>query len=108
MMSAGSLIPVLLAYSIGTIPAAAQPSALLHGTVLDPSHAAVTQAAITVVNEENGFRRLTESGIDGFYAVGSLEPGAYKITVRKEGFRTMIRFNVKVANLEPKIGRAHV
>ena len=27
-------------------------------------------------------------------------PGTYKVTVRKDGFRTMIRFNVKVANLE--------
>ena len=36
----------------------------------------------------------------GDYAVGSLESGTYKVTVRKDGFRTMIRFNVKVANLE--------
>ena len=32
--------------------------------------------------------------------MGSLESGTYKVTVRKDGFRTMIRFNVKVANLE--------
>ena len=30
----------------------------------------------------------------------SLEAGLYKVTVRKDGFRTMIRFNVKLANLE--------
>jgi hypothetical protein len=101
MMSAGPVVSVFLACFIVSVPVAAQPSAYLHGRVLDPSQSAVPQAAVAVVNEENGFRRTTESGIDGFYAVSSLEPGAYKITVRKEGFRTMIRFNVKVAVLEP-------
>ncbi|HEY1338297.1 MAG TPA: TonB-dependent receptor, partial [Bryobacteraceae bacterium] len=44
----------------------------------------------------SGFRRTAESEITGDYSVGALEPGVYKITVRKEGFRTVIRFGVKV------------
>jgi hypothetical protein len=68
--------------------------------VLDPSQAAVPEAAITVVNQESGFRRVTRTAPDGAYAVGSLDSGTYKVTVRKDGFRTMIRFNIKVANLE--------
>ena len=99
-MNAGPLVAVLLAYLIYSPPAWAQRSAYIHGRVLDPSQAAVPEAAITVVDQESGFRRNTQTASDGGYAVGSLESGTYKITVRKDGFRTMIRFNVKVANLE--------
>src|SRR5450631_1303270 len=99
-MNAGPLVAVLLAYLVCSPSAWAQRSAYIHGRVLDPSQAVVPEAAITVVNQESGFRRVTETATDGDYAVGSLDSGIYKVTVRKDGFRTMIRFNVKVANLE--------
>src|SRR5205814_164410 len=35
------------------------------------------------------------------YCGGSLEPGLYKVTVRKEGFVGMIRFDVRVTLLAP-------
>ena len=98
-MNAGSLVAVLIAYLVCP-PAWAERSAYIQGRVLDPSQAVVPQAAITIVNQESGFRRVTETGSDGGYAVGSLDSGVYKVTVRKDGFRTMIRFNVKVTNLE--------
>jgi hypothetical protein len=81
--------------------AQAQRSAYLAGRVLDPSGAAVPEAAITAVNQETGFRRTTPTDTDGTYIVGSLEPGLYKVTVRKEGFIGMIRFDVHVGLLEP-------
>src|ERR1035441_6973354 len=92
-MNAGPLVAVLLAHLVCSPPAWAQRSAYIHGRVLDPSQAVVPEAAITIVNEESGFRRTAETGSDGEYAVGSLDSGVYKVTVRKEGFRTMIRFN---------------
>jgi hypothetical protein len=99
-MNAGPLVAVFTAYLVCNSPAWAQRSASIQGHVLDPSQAAVPQTAITIVNQESGFRRVTETGTDGGYAVGSLDSGIYKVTVRKDGFRTMIRFNVKVSNLE--------
>ena len=96
----GPWYPSVLAFLVFSPPAMAQRSAYIHGRVLDPSQAAVPEAAITIVNQESGFRRVTQTATDGDYAVGSLEAGIYKVTVRKDGFRTMIRFNVKVANLE--------
>src|ERR1035438_5704766 len=98
-MNAGPLVAVLIAYLVSP-PAWAERSAYIQGRVLDPSQAVVPQAAITIVNQESGFRRVTETASDGGYAVGSLDSGVYKVTVRKDGFRTMIRFNVKVTNLE--------
>ena len=99
-MNAGPLVAVFLTASLCSSQAWAQRSAYIHGRVIDPSQAAVPEAAITIVNQESGFRHITQTATSGDYAVGSLESGTYKVTVRKDGFRTMIRFNVKIANLE--------
>ena len=99
-MNAGPLVAVFLAFLLFSPQAWAQRSAYIHGCVLDPSQAAVPDAAITIVNQDSGFRHVAQTSTSGEYAVGSLESGTYKVTVRKDGFRTMIRFNVKVANLE--------
>jgi hypothetical protein len=92
----GRLIPAIVVCLAWGAPASAQRLTNLYGRVLDPSEAAVAGASITVVSEDTGFRRFAESQPDGEYAVGSLQPGVYKITVRKEGFRTMVRFNVRL------------
>jgi hypothetical protein len=81
--------------------AAGQSDADLYGRVLDPSEAGIGQASILVVNEDTGFRRFTESEFGGTYAVASLQPGIYKVTVRKEGFRTLIRFGVRLMAAAP-------
>lgn len=77
--------------------APAQAAAGLRGNVLDPSGAAIAGAVVAVVHEDTGFRRLTQSQADGSYLLWPLHPGAYKVTVRKEGFRTLIRFGVRLA-----------
>ncbi|MEO8595113.1 MAG: carboxypeptidase regulatory-like domain-containing protein [Candidatus Solibacter sp.] len=99
-MNSGPLIAIVLASLVCGSPVWGQRSAFIYGRVLDPSQAAVPEAAVTIVNQESGFRRVTQTATEGEYTAGALEAGLYKITVRKDGFRTMIRFNVKVANLE--------
>jgi hypothetical protein len=79
----------------------AQNSTYVSGLISDASAASVPGAVVTVVNEDLGFRRETLSRSDGTYYVSSLEPGSYKITVRKPGFRTMIRFAVKLTEGHP-------
>ncbi len=68
----------------------------ISGLVFDPSGAVVPEASISVVSQDTGFRRHTLSGQNGWYAVASLQPGLYKITVRRTGFRTLIRFGIKL------------
>jgi len=97
----GRLIPAIVVCLVWGAPASAQRLADLYGRVLDPSEAAVAGASITVVSEDTGFRRFAESQSDGEYVVGSLQPGVYKITVRKEGFRTMVRFNLRLEAAQP-------
>jgi hypothetical protein len=73
----------------------------LSGLVRDPVDAAVPDAAIQIVNEDTGFRRSTMTRQDGGYVIAALQPGVYKITVRKEGFRTLVRFGVKLDVAQP-------
>ncbi len=77
--------------------AAAQRYADLHGWVLDTSAGGIADAVVTVVNEDTGFRRVTQSEPGGAYTVASLRPGIYKISVRKEGFIPEDRFEVQLA-----------
>lgn len=79
----------------------AEPDSRLSGVILDASLASVPDALVTVVNEDSGLRRVTTTTPDGTYAVSSLQPGSYKITIRKPGFRTMIRFGVKLTESLP-------
>lgn len=81
--------------------AAAQPAGYIYGRIVDPSGAAVPGTFISLVNEDSGFRHATESLPDGSYAAGLFAPGDYKVTVRKEGFRTMIRFHVHLEETRP-------
>jgi hypothetical protein len=71
------------------------------GIIIDASSASVPGAIVTVVSEDSGFRRVTVSEADGRYVVSPLQPGVYKITVRRAGFRTMIRFGVKLGVSQP-------
>ncbi|HLK66125.1 MAG TPA: carboxypeptidase regulatory-like domain-containing protein [Bryobacteraceae bacterium] len=93
-MPAGRLLALFVCF--GAI-AAAQRLADLHGWVLDTSGGGIADAAITVVNEDTGFRRVTQSETGGGYTVASLRPGNYKIFVLKEGFKSAVRFDVQVS-----------
>lgn len=70
------------------------------GLIDDPSGASVPGALISVVNEDTGFRRTANSLPDGSYSIPTLRPGPYKVSVRKDGFRTMIRFGVQLGENE--------
>src|SRR5579872_2439325 len=74
----------------------AQETAQLSGFIWDSSDALVPAAGVSVVNEETGFRRDTRSGDGGSYQVAYLNPGHYKITVRRDGFRTLVQFGIKL------------
>jgi hypothetical protein len=97
----GRFPALVLAVFTGTLPILADNYSHVSGLIVDPSAASVPGAMITVVNEDTGLRRLTQSQSDGAYSVSSLQPGVYKITVRKTGFRTMIRFGVKLTEAQP-------
>ena len=91
----------LTAAALALTPLAAQHHTSLSGIVRDPSDSAVPGASITAVQEETGFRRAAISGPAGGYLIDALQPGVYKLMVRKEGFRTLVRFGLKLDVAQP-------
>src|ERR1700694_4268265 len=90
------LVLAILGGLLGAGLSRAQSYTHLSGIIRDPSEAAVPDASVTVVNQDTGFRRVTHSHSDGKYVVMALEPGLYKITARRPGFRTLIRLGVRL------------
>ncbi|MDQ6701589.1 MAG: carboxypeptidase regulatory-like domain-containing protein, partial [Acidobacteriota bacterium] len=58
------------------------------GNVTDPSGGAVPAAKITVTEAATGQSRSTGTSAEGFYAIPSLRPAIYNLTVEAPGFRS--------------------
>ena len=78
-------------------PAAAAQSAVLSGTVTDPSGAAVSGATVTVRDVNTGALRGTVTDNTGWYQVFSLPVGEFEISVRKQGFAEAVRQGIHLA-----------
>ena len=86
VMLSATLVAVVGAQSIGRIA----------GTVTDNTGAAVTDAAVEVVNLETGEMRRVTTNASGTYAVSPIPVGAYRVQIRKEGFKAATRSEVRV------------
>lgn len=64
------------------------------GQILDPSGAAVANAAVTATSESTGFTATVTSTSAGVYNFAALPPTVYTIKVSAEGFAEMVRRGV--------------
>ena len=62
----------------------------VRGRVTDPSGAAVPDAPYRLVSEATNSLRRGASGADGSFAVTQLQPGAYRLEVERDGYKTSI------------------
>jgi len=85
-----------LLFAVGAVPVAAQVSAVLSGTVTDPSHGVVAGATVTVRNADTALVRTTVTDDAGRYQVVSLPVGQYEIRVTKSGFSERVRRGVQL------------
>ena len=84
-----------LAAALLALPALAQFSAAVQGTVLDPSQAAVPNAKLTLANDSTGIAIDSISTSAGFYRFSSLAPGNYELKTTIAGFRvSSIKFAI--------------
>ena len=90
-----------IAASVLVSPAGAQTDATLAGVVTDPQGRVVVGAEILVTDHGTGAVRHAETGGDGRYLVAALQPGAYLVSVARDGFRP-----VSAAGIELSSGRA--
>lgn len=68
----------------------------LTGAVQDSTGAALVSATVIVMDEDTGIRRTVQTDAEGGYAAFGLPAGLYRVTVRRPGFQTMVRWNVRL------------
>jgi hypothetical protein len=86
----------LLVLLICVSPLAAQVSASLSGTAMDPSHAVVNAANIVLTNTDTGAIRRTDTDGAGRYQFSALPPGLYEVRAQKTGFTDEVRSGVNL------------
>ena len=86
-----------------SIPALAQSTATLQGTVTDPKGDVMPNAKVVVRNQGTGIERTTQTDSDGNYQVAALPVGMYRIEVQAQGFQTQM-----VGDLSVEVGRTVV
>jgi hypothetical protein len=71
-------------------------AAEISGRIQFSAEIALEQAQIALVNEATGVRRVALSNADGYYAIANAQPGIYKLIVRKPGFKTAVRMDIRL------------
>lgn len=81
------VLPLVLVLASLAAYAQTPDTATLTGTILDPTHAAVAGARISVTNVQTGLSRTAISNGSGKFTLGGLPiSGAYDIVAAKQGF----------------------
>lgn len=81
--------------------------ATVFGRVTDPSGAVVAGTEIEVKNVDTGISVRSATNADGLYAIPSLHPGHYVISVRKPGFKTVSVTQLEL-NVQDNVARNFV
>ena len=82
--------------SLVAVPARAQSTATLQGTVTDAQSAAVPGAAVSVKNVFTGVQRDVVTDNHGDYQVAALPVGLYRVEASAPGFQTQIAAEVRL------------
>lgn len=69
---------------------AQQTRGVVLGRVTDQTGAAVPGAQVTLTNDKTGISTKNTAGPAGDYVFTNLEPGTYRVTVEREGFKTSV------------------
>jgi hypothetical protein len=87
---------LLLLFFFFALPAQAQYSASLQGTVADAQGALIPGASVTLVDSETNRTLKTTSNSAGVYFFGGLAPSLYHIEATRDGFKKKAVENYKI------------
>jgi Carboxypeptidase regulatory-like domain/TonB dependent receptor len=115
LLSSSGFAPFVLLLMLSVVlstMANAQSTAVLNGTVMDASGAAITGAKVIAINQSTGFQISSQTDSSGAYLFPSLPIGTYKIEVSASGFQkgVIADLRLRVAttttqNVQLKIGQ---
>jgi hypothetical protein len=95
-------LPLLLLLAFAGRVFAQAGAGSLHGTVTDPSGAAVTNATVLAVPAE-GQSKTAKTDHTGAYEIDGLAPGSYTVTVSAPGFASVANDDVQVAAAQSQV-----
>ncbi len=67
------------------------------GVIWDASGSVLPSAQVSLVNVRTGVLRRTASNESGYYSIPFLQPGSYRLTVRREGFMVTTDGDLRLA-----------
>ena len=66
-------------------------TALLRGTVGDPTGAVIPGATVTMTDDATRVSNMIKTDSAGRYIFNALKPASYKATVEAQGFKTLVQ-----------------
>src|SRR5580700_4139307 len=66
-------------------------TATLSGRITDPQGKVVPKAEVQLVNIDTNVGTTTQTNVDGIYVLSAIQPGRYRLTVRKDGFHEILK-----------------
>lgn len=88
-MKSPVLVVLLLLSSV--VASAQTEIARISGRVTDLTGAVIVGAQCTITNIETDVSKSTTTNEDGIYVIPDLHPATYRLTIQKEGFRTVVQ-----------------
>src|SRR5450432_3817129 len=88
------LLTVLLLNAVGVF--AQTDGARISGRVTDPTDALIMGVECEITNLETGISTVTTTNEDGIYVIPDLRPATYRLTIKKDGFRTVVQPNLRL------------
>src|ERR1039458_9174647 len=95
-LQASGTVALLVSFAI-TMPIPAQvTTGQISGIIKDTSGGVIPNAAVHVISEQTSLDRTAATNNDGFYAVLNLQPGAYRVRIERQGFKTVERSGIEL------------
>src|SRR4051812_22081713 len=69
----------------------------LVGHVSDPTNAPIVGVKVVATEAARGVSRDALTNDDGNFTISSMDPGTYKVTIERAGFKVFVAENVTVA-----------
>src|SRR6266849_10802033 len=89
-------VVLMLALMSGTTAYAQIDRAVLEGTVIDPTGAAIRGASVEILEVETGIAHEQATNSNGYYRLSGLAVGHYTVTVTDSGFKTKVIDDVEM------------
>ena len=84
----------LIFFLLSGAPIVFAQNAQVTGRVVDQAGAVVPRAEVTITNQQTGLTRNAVSNDEGYFTILYLPPGQYRIEVKGQGFKPVIRPDV--------------